>query len=144
MASRTAHDLPSTVPHDDESPLLSMVGRSRGISRNHLLQFAAAVGLPARVAACVLDDVLLRLEGLEQAHRFVASHPPLTLDAVGLAGCGVRSQLWVFIGKPPVLLPATQRAGPVVLGEEGGLSQKVSGVGGSCHMSLVECNACST
>lgn len=64
-----AYDLPSTVPYGDKSLALSMVDRRRGIARSHLLGFAAAVGLPNRVAVRVLDDLLDRLGDLEQQLR---------------------------------------------------------------------------
>ena len=60
-----AYDLPSTVPYGDVSLALPLQGRRRGVSRNHLLAFADAVGLPQRVAVKVLDDVLARLGDLD-------------------------------------------------------------------------------
>lgn len=60
-----AYDLPSTVPYGDRSLALSMQGRTTGISRRHLLAFAADVGLPAPLAARVLDDLVARLDGLD-------------------------------------------------------------------------------
>jgi serine/threonine-protein kinase HipA len=60
-----AYDLPSTVPYGDKSLALPIGGRTRGISRNHLLAFGAAAGLPERAATKVLDDLLDRLSGLE-------------------------------------------------------------------------------
>ena len=60
-----AYDLPSTVPYGDKSLALSMQGRKRGLSRRHLLGFAAAVGLPERAAVKVLDDLIGRLASLE-------------------------------------------------------------------------------
>jgi serine/threonine-protein kinase HipA len=60
-----AYDLPSTVPYGDKTMALSLQGRKSGLSRRHLLDFAATVGLPERVGASVLDDLLVRLQGLE-------------------------------------------------------------------------------
>lgn len=64
-----AYDLPSTVPYDDKSLALSMVGRRRGLARRHLLDFAAAVDLPERVAHRTLDDLLDRVGDLEAQLR---------------------------------------------------------------------------
>ena len=64
-----AYDLPSTVPYGDGSLALSLQGKVRGISRRRLLAFADAVGLPERIAAATLDDVLKRTEGLEDLLR---------------------------------------------------------------------------
>lgn len=61
-----AYDLPSTVPYADRSLALPIGGKTRGISRRRLLEFAAVVGLPARAAAEALDDLLDRLSGLEE------------------------------------------------------------------------------
>lgn len=59
-----AYDLPSTVPYGDKSLALAVQGRTRGVSRRHLLAFAGAVGLRERVALRVLDGLLERTEGL--------------------------------------------------------------------------------
>ncbi len=64
-----AYDLPSTVPYGDTSLALSIQGRTRGISRNHLLAFGAEVGLPERAAIKVLDELIVRLSGLEDRLR---------------------------------------------------------------------------
>ncbi len=61
-----AYDLPSTVPYGDSSLALTIGGRRRGISRNHLLALAAWIGLPERAAIRVLDDVLDHTSPLEQ------------------------------------------------------------------------------
>jgi serine/threonine-protein kinase HipA len=61
-----AYDVPSTVPYGDKSLALSIQGRTRGVSRKHLLAFGAEIGLPARAATKVLDDLLERLSSLEQ------------------------------------------------------------------------------
>jgi serine/threonine-protein kinase HipA len=45
---------------------LLLQGRTRGISRRHLLAFAAVVGVPERVAVKVLDELIVRLVDLEQ------------------------------------------------------------------------------
>ena len=55
-----AYDLPSTVPYGDKSLALAVQGRTRGVSRRHLLAFAGAVGLRERVALRVLDELLER------------------------------------------------------------------------------------
>lgn len=60
-----AYDLPSTVPYGDTSLALSLQGRTRGVSRRHLLAFAGTVGLPERVGVKVLDDLVDRVAGLE-------------------------------------------------------------------------------
>ena len=63
-----AYDLPSTVPYGDLSLALSLQGRTRGISRRHLVAFASDVGLPdRRVAERTIATLLRRLEGLEAA-----------------------------------------------------------------------------
>lgn len=64
-----AYDLPSTVPYGDMSLALTISGRRRGISRNHLLTFASGIGLPDRAAVSVLDRLLERLVGLEDELR---------------------------------------------------------------------------
>lgn len=64
-----AYDLPSTVPYGDPTLALTMMGRTAGISRRHLLAFAAEVGLAERAAVKVLDDLLERLSDLEARIR---------------------------------------------------------------------------
>lgn len=64
-----AYDLPSTVPYGDTSLALSIQGRTRGISRNHLLAFGKEIGLPERAAIKVLDELIARLSGLEDRLR---------------------------------------------------------------------------
>lgn len=64
-----AYDLPSTVPYGDKSLALSLGARKTGISRKQLLAFASEVGLPERVAVRALDDLLVRLVGLEDKLR---------------------------------------------------------------------------
>jgi len=44
-------------------------GKTRGISRRHLLAFGAAVGLPERVATRALDGLLARLASLVERLR---------------------------------------------------------------------------
>jgi serine/threonine-protein kinase HipA len=63
------YDLPSTLPYGDTSLALSLQGRTRGVSRGHLVAFAAAIGLPERAAVKVLDDLLDRLGDLETRLR---------------------------------------------------------------------------
>jgi serine/threonine-protein kinase HipA len=53
-----AYDLPSTLPYRDHSMALSLGGRTRGLSRKHLLRFGDDVGLAGPAAARVLDEVL--------------------------------------------------------------------------------------
>lgn len=60
-----AYDLPSTVPYGDKSFALSLQGHTTGISRRHLLDFAAVIDLPQRSALRVLDALLEHLTGLE-------------------------------------------------------------------------------
>lgn len=62
-----AYDLPSTVLYGDKTMALSLQGRTRGISRRHLLDFATAVGLPRQSAVTTLDSLLARLADLEGA-----------------------------------------------------------------------------
>jgi serine/threonine-protein kinase HipA len=64
-----AYDLPATVPYGDGTLALSVQGRTRGLSRKHLLAFAADVGLPRAAAVAVLDDVLARTSDLEARLR---------------------------------------------------------------------------
>jgi serine/threonine-protein kinase HipA len=59
-----AYDLPSTVPYGDLSLALTLGSRVRGLSRNHFLDFASAVGLPSRAAVRTLDDVVERTESI--------------------------------------------------------------------------------
>jgi serine/threonine-protein kinase HipA len=59
-----AYDLPSTVPYGDSSLALSVHGQTRGLSRRHLLAFAAAIDLPERAAVKVLDELIARLGDL--------------------------------------------------------------------------------
>lgn len=69
-----AYDLPSTVPYGDQSLALSMLGRTSGISRKHLLEFAAIVGLPPRFAEKALDGLLASLADVQQ--RLIAAALP--------------------------------------------------------------------
>jgi serine/threonine-protein kinase HipA len=64
-----AYDLPATVPHGDSTLALPVQGKTRGLSRKHLLDFAADVGLPRAAAEAVLDDLLDRTSGLEDRLR---------------------------------------------------------------------------
>jgi serine/threonine-protein kinase HipA len=64
-----AYDLPSTVVYGDKTLALTIGGRDRGLSRRHLLDLAAAVGLPDRSATAVLDGLLESLDGLEVSLR---------------------------------------------------------------------------
>lgn len=60
-----AYDLPSTVPYGDTTLALPLLGRTSGISRRHLLGFAAEIGLADRAAVKVLDRLLDRLTNLD-------------------------------------------------------------------------------
>jgi serine/threonine-protein kinase HipA len=64
-----AYDLPCTVLYRDTSLALSLQGRTKEVSRGHLLAFAAAIGLRERAAVKVLDDLLERLGNLETLLR---------------------------------------------------------------------------
>ena len=64
-----AFDLPSSVPYGDTSSALPIRGRTRGITRKHLLELAEAVGLPSRAAVDALDDLLVHLANLESQLR---------------------------------------------------------------------------
>jgi serine/threonine-protein kinase HipA len=59
-----AYDLPSTLPYRDHTLALSMLGKHDGLSRNALLAFADATGVPARAAERALDDVLAATESI--------------------------------------------------------------------------------
>ena len=59
-----AYDIPSTLPYRDRTMALAMGGKIDGLSRRHLLSFAAAVGLPERAAVKVLDAMLAATEPL--------------------------------------------------------------------------------
>ena len=73
-----AYDLPSTVPYGDTSLALALQGRTRGISRRHLLGFAAEIGLPERVGTRVLDELLVRLTDLKDTLRSAVAFPAKT------------------------------------------------------------------
>ncbi len=79
-----AYDLPSTVPYGDTSLALSMLGRTSGISRKHLLEFASEIGLPARGAEKVLDGLLARLASLGErlASGTLPFPPKITADLI--------------------------------------------------------------
>lgn len=64
-----AYDLPSTLPYGDTTLALSMLGRTSGISRRHMLGFAAEIGLSERAAIKVLDGLLDRLADLDDRIR---------------------------------------------------------------------------
>lgn len=87
---RVAYDLPSTVPYGDTSFALSIQGRTRGISRNHLLAFGAEIGLPERAAVKVLDELIGRLGGMEDRLRDGAIPIPqkTTADLIAELGSG--------------------------------------------------------
>lgn len=53
-----AYDLPSTLPYGDRTMALAMTGRTSGLSRRRLLEFAARIGLAERAATSTLDQVL--------------------------------------------------------------------------------------
>ena len=53
-----AYDLPSTVLYKDRSLALPIGGRIKGFSRQLLLGFASAAGLPEKAATRVLDETL--------------------------------------------------------------------------------------
>ncbi len=57
-----AYDLPSTLPYLDTTMALTMLGKKSGFSRRKLLEFAAVIGLPPKVASRVLDEVLAATE----------------------------------------------------------------------------------
>jgi serine/threonine-protein kinase HipA len=60
-----AYDLPTTLPYGDNTAALPMQGRRDGFTRKHFLGFADAIGLPARAAARMLDDLLAATAGLD-------------------------------------------------------------------------------
>ena len=64
-----AYDLPSTVPYRDATLALPIGGRTRGLSRRRLLEFASAIGLPQKAAMMVLDELLEHLSDLEERLR---------------------------------------------------------------------------
>lgn len=66
-----AFDLPSSYPYGDVTMALTINGRDReDITRAHLLAFAAAVDVPVRAAAAVMDGLVDRctlwIDGLEE------------------------------------------------------------------------------
>lgn len=64
-----AYDVPTTVPYGDTTTALTIGGRTRGLTRRHLLGFAEVTGLPAAAAEAALDDLIERLGDLEDAIR---------------------------------------------------------------------------
>lgn len=53
-----AFDLPSSLPYGDTTMALSLDGRFHDLSRRSFLNFADAIGLPARAASTALDELL--------------------------------------------------------------------------------------
>lgn len=64
-----AYDLPATVPYGDKTLALRLGGRTSGLSRRHLLDFAGAVGLAETVAAKTIDELVNHLADLETQLR---------------------------------------------------------------------------
>lgn len=64
-----AYDVPSTLPYGDRTLALAIRGKTDGLSRNHLLAFAADIDLPERAARSALDALLERLADLPQRLR---------------------------------------------------------------------------
>jgi serine/threonine-protein kinase HipA len=52
------YDLPSTLPYGDRSLALSLAGKTKGLSRRQLLEFASTVGLTEKAATRVVDATL--------------------------------------------------------------------------------------
>jgi serine/threonine-protein kinase HipA len=58
-----AYDLPSSYPYGDLTLALSVNGKRReDVARSDLMALAAAVGVPGRAAAKVIDDVVARVD----------------------------------------------------------------------------------
>ena len=53
-----AYDLPSTLPYNDLTLALSIQGRSDGLSRRSMLDFAGTIGMTPKAATSTLDDML--------------------------------------------------------------------------------------
>lgn len=53
-----AYDLPSTLPYDDLTLALPVQGRSDGLSRRLMLEFAGTIGMTPKAATSTLDDML--------------------------------------------------------------------------------------
>lgn len=53
-----AYDIPCTLAYGDLTMALPLDGRRENLTRRHFRAYAAALGLPARAAERVLDDVL--------------------------------------------------------------------------------------
>ena len=85
-----AYDLPSTLPYNDYTLALTMVGKNSGLSRRSLLQFSAAIGLPVRAARRALDDVLEATSSLEQ--RLLAADLPFTPQMMNTLIRGLRNR----------------------------------------------------
>jgi serine/threonine-protein kinase HipA len=64
-----AYDLPSTLPYRDHTMALAMGGRTAGLSRRLLLDFAAGIGLAERAATRTLDQVLAATEPVVEEWR---------------------------------------------------------------------------
>lgn len=64
-----AYDLPSTVPYNDSTFALAIAGRTKELSRRLFLDFASSIGLSARAAISVLNEILERTAGLEEQLR---------------------------------------------------------------------------
>ena len=52
-----AYDLPSTLPYNDLTLALPVQGRSDGLSRRVLLEFAGSIGMTPKAATSTLDDM---------------------------------------------------------------------------------------
>ena len=63
------YDLPSTLPYRDHTLALSVGGKWDGLSGRQLLMFAERVGLAARAAIKILDEVLAATEDLPEEPR---------------------------------------------------------------------------
>lgn len=59
-----AYDLPSTLPYGDRSLALPLGGKTKGLSRRQLLDFASTVGLTEKAATRVLDATLTATAGI--------------------------------------------------------------------------------
>lgn len=59
-----AYDVPSTVFYGDLTLALSIDGRTSGVSRRRLVDFASAAGVRERAASRVIDDLLEATAGL--------------------------------------------------------------------------------
>jgi serine/threonine-protein kinase HipA len=64
-----AYDLPSTLPYNDFTLAISLLGKRDGFSRRQMLEFGAVIGLPTKAAQKTLDDLLSATDGMVEELR---------------------------------------------------------------------------